>query len=215
MTLIVALVRADCALIASDTRVQLYGRSGLQGHQDGASKLRHYTEAWSAGSIQPRELSVFGDGTLSCEDMRARLRDLAPAVRGRVGEWKHYGVPQSTAAAFLVRRDPDGLVLYVADFMQGRLERAVRWGMDASVPIADPDIRPAIYDRVGAARPILFEAPAYRLLALLSELYVDVRELCGPDGSVSDDMEVGVLRLEGDRVVQEHIAPTRAVEVGC
>jgi hypothetical protein len=117
----------------------------------------------------------------------------------------------------VVQRDPDGFALYVVDLVRGTFSRRVRLAFDALPPFTYGDTEKAAlcYELMQAVSPDY--ARSYRLpdlLRRLGRLYVDVRAVCGDEGSISELLEVGLLLPDANGgVVQRRLGPRPAAEI--
>jgi hypothetical protein len=220
MTFPLAIVTPHYALVVNDTRLRFRSTrtNALAYHQDTGAKNLALDGAWLTGGsdsyMAPWMASYLLDGR--------PIRDEA-AFREQLGTLvPHADRAGRTECLWLVQRDADGFAIYCIDVAARTLERAVMCNLDGALPWTDgdPDRLRTCGDLVQACRTEILKPrqvavlPLPDLLRRLAVLYREVYEICGPEGSVSPELDVGLLLpIEDGGVLQRRLGPLAAERV--
>lgn len=229
MTLVLALAMPDYALLATDTRVRVRSLDGRSASLFDAPivgiehrlKLRRLPWAWFAGAGQSEWTERLGAA------LAALGRDLNPSrIRAALGAEADVAMSQlerewPEVAAHV--RQHQRLWIVCGNGDAGFLQLCTDWsGRDlwSDLPIGratcsgPPEIAPdALQPLLNAYQRSVCGTPNLAdVLRHTADFAAAVAARCGPCGSVSELLEVGVLRREADgSVVQDYYPPSRSV----
>jgi hypothetical protein len=208
MTLSLAFAAPDYALVANDTRVRYYDHAGTRlSHRDTGRKLHALAGAWLTGGDLESLAAWTAQYILHHRPVDERTRPRLAAIMplpARVGH---------DAGLFLVQRDAAGFSAYCIDLTTRQVERGGT-GVWGALPYTGDAAQEARCGALVAAVQADGPLPLYDFLRRLGALYADMHRLLGPEGSVSDQVEIGLLQPDaGSGVVQRRLGPLPAEEV--
>jgi hypothetical protein len=208
MTCIVTTLVPGAASCAVDTRVTSWWATGeREGFTDGASKLHRLPGAWLACGKSVTLAGWVAETVLAggpvTEATRDRLQQITPHP--------------PTYGAFLTQWDPDGPASYFIDLRERVLSRQVKIGVDSSSPWTGTtrhavdaakdawcsEVMATFRSRHMNERPGLWET-----VRRIGRLYVEIGHICGPDGTISSDVHLGLLLPD-----QAELGPVPAAQV--